>query len=170
MHIRKATTADMAEIMRIYATARKFMAQNGNPTQWADGYPKQELLESDIEKECLYVCETSQGINAVFYTAGGIDPTYINIYGGKWLNDNPYGVIHRIASDGSQRGVLKFCIEYCKQFYRDIKIDTHEDNKIMQHLLEKNGFCRCGIIHLENGDERIAYHYTSNGETNEKTT
>ena len=164
MNIRKATLSDLNEILRVYSAARKFMAENGNPTQWAGGYPPCELLESDIKSGLLYVCETSGTINAVFYTTGGIDPTYINIEQGEWLNAKPYGVIHRIASDGTQRGVLANCIDYCKKIYDNIKIDTHEDNKIMQHLLEKNGFHRCGIIHIENGEPRIAYHYTSDGE------
>ena len=30
-----------------------------------------------------------------------------------------------------------------------LRADTHADNKIMQHLLEKNGFARCSIIHVE---------------------
>lgn len=38
-----------------------------------------------------------------------------------------------------------------------IRIDTHRDNKPMQHLLNKNGFRYCGIIYLEDGDERLAY-------------
>lgn len=164
MHIRKALVSDMAEILRVYDTARIFMAKNGNPTQWAGGYPAKALIESDIKNEQLYVCETDSRINAVFYTASGPDPTYINIYNGNWLNSKPYGVIHRIASDGTQHGVLAFCLAYCKKIYDNIKIDTHDDNKIMQHLLEKNGFYRCGIIHIENGEKRIAYQYTSNGE------
>lgn len=164
MQIRKALQSDMDEILRVYDTARQFMAATGNPTQWADGYPARVLLEDDIKKGQLYVCETDGRINAAFVTYGGIDPTYITIEDGKWLNEQPYGVIHRIASDGTQHGVLPFCINFCKQFYSNIKIDTHEDNKVMQHLLEKNGFQRCGIIYLENGDPRIAYHYTPNGE------
>lgn len=156
--------SDMDDVLRVYATAREFMTATGNPTQWADGYPARTLLEEDIRKGQLYVCESDGRVNAVFVTYSGIDPEYSVVEDGKWLNDLPYGVIHRIASDGTRHGILPFCLNYCKQFYGEIKMDTHEDNRIMQHILEKNGFRRCGIIHLENGDPRIAYHYTSNGE------
>ena len=39
----------------------------------------------------------------------------------------------------------------------NIRIDTHRDNKIMQHNIEKHCFTYCGIIYLANGDERLAY-------------
>ncbi len=39
----------------------------------------------------------------------------------------------------------------------NFRIDTHNDNKIMQHVIEKNGFIRCGIIYVKDGSPRIAY-------------
>ena len=165
MYIRKAKLSDLDDILRVYDTARAFMRTTGNPTQWSGGYPARELLEDDINKGQLYVCQSGDTVNAVFAMIGGIDPTYVVIENGEWLNDKPYGVIHRIVSDGTQHGVLPFCVEYAKQFFDEIRIDTHNDNKVMQHLLEKNGFARCGIIHLANGDPRIAYHYSKYGVT-----
>ena len=44
-------------------------------------------------------------------------------------------------------------MEHCQS----LRADTHADNKIMQHLLEKNGFTRCGIIHVADGSPRFAY-------------
>jgi RimJ/RimL family protein N-acetyltransferase len=38
-----------------------------------------------------------------------------------------------------------------------MRCDTHKDNKIMQHTLEKNGYKYCGVIYLDNGDARVAY-------------
>lgn len=164
MLIRKALPCDMEAILNVYEKARKFMVDTGNPTQWAGGYPQKDLLEKDIKCEQLYVVEINGCIHAVFFLSGGIDPTYINIENGEWLNDLPYGVIHRIASDGTQHGVLPFCVEFCKQYFDELRIDTHEDNAVMQHLLQKNGFVRCGIIRLADGDARIAYQYSSHGE------
>ena len=73
------------------------------------------------------------------------------------LNDAPYAAIHRVASAGKRKGVLQECLDYCSAKHQNLRIDTHFDNKIMQHLLEKYGFHRCGTIYLENGDPRIAY-------------
>ena len=43
---------------------------------------------------------------------------------------------------------------------KNVRADTHKDNITMQNMLAKNGFVPCGIIHVENGSERIAYQYT----------
>ena len=40
-----------------------------------------------------------------------------------------------------------------------MRIDTHEDNKIMQHLIEKNGFSKRGIIFKDDGSPRVAFEY-----------
>jgi len=50
----------------------------------------------------------------------------------------------------------------CQRRYNNIRIDTHRDNAIMQHNIEKHGFTYCGIIYLANGDERLAYQKFNN--------
>ncbi len=157
--IRKATLNDIDVILAVYSEAKKFMQKTGNPNQWNSAYPQRQLIVNDIENQKSYViCDDMNNVHAVFYFSIGEDPTYKVIKKGNWLNDKPYGVIHRIASDGVLHGVLKECVNYCKNFSTDIRIDTHHDNKVMQHTLEKLGFVRCGIINLLNGEERIAYH------------
>jgi hypothetical protein len=84
------------------------------------------------------------------------EPTYENI-DGAWLTDGPYGVIHRIASYPGVHGIFSAVIAYAAQRYAHLRIDTHRDNRIMQHLIEKHGFTYCGIIWLEDGSERLAY-------------
>ncbi len=157
MTIIKTTISDLNEILLIYERAREYMRQTGNPNQWKTTNPTREMIVEDIETSNLYMLMSDNGIEAVFAFIQGPDPTY-NVIDGKWLNDKPYCVVHRVASAGKSRGVLKLCIDYCLQFTREIRIDTHEDNKIMQHSLEKLGFKRCGIITLLNGEPRIAYH------------
>ncbi len=156
MNIQKATPERLDEILAVYETARTFMRDNGNPTQWAGGYPSKELLCGDIENEKLYIIEDEGVIEGVFYFSEGPDPTYECIKG-EWSNALPYHVIHRVASRGVKRGLLKLTVDFCLTFCDNIKIDTHEDNYVMQKALEKLGFKRCGIIFLENGEERIAY-------------
>ena len=41
----------------------------------------------------------------------------------------------------------------------NIRVDTHRDNHTMQHLVQKHGFQKCGVIYLKNGSPRLAYHY-----------
>ena len=94
----------------------------------------------------------------VFAFILGVDPTYQVIEDGAWLNDTlPYGTIHRLASSGKSKGVASAVIEWCLEHCQSLRADTHADNQIMQHLLEKNGFTRCGIIHVADGTPRIAY-------------
>lgn len=86
----------------------------------------------------------------------GIEPNYAKIEEGEWLNDKPYGVIHRLSSSGQRKGIADICIRWCLQQCPNVRVDTHQDNRIMQKILE-NGFQRCGIIYVEDGSPRIAF-------------
>ena len=153
--VRKAQWNDFDRILEIYAIARGFMAKTGNPTQWGKTEPPVEKLRDDIAKRQLYVLEEDM-IHGVFYFSMDADPTYTVIENGSWLSDAVYGTIHRIAGDGSG-GVVKAAVEFGKTKCSHLRIDTHENNKVMQHVVEKLGFSRRGIIYLEDGDPRIAY-------------
>ena len=71
------------------------------------------------------------------------------------------GTLHRLASAGESKGIGKAVVEWCLEHCESLRADTHADNKIMQHLLEENGFTKCGIIHVEDGTPRIAYQKMS---------
>lgn len=154
--IRNTVPGDLERVMELYRGAALFMAASGNPSQWKGGYPSRELVKADILIGASYVIEDKQ-IEAVFTFQTGEDPTYEKIKQGKWLNDDPYGTIHRLASAGSRSGMAGICIRWCMDLCHNLRADTHADNVIMQHILEKNGFIRCGIICLQNGEPRIAY-------------
>ncbi len=160
MNIRNATINDLDEIMRIYKFAQEFMIRNGNPTQWGATYPNRDLIISDIKAGACKVIYDERGIHGVFALSDGIDPTYIHIEAGAWLNDEPYLTIHRIASDGKVHGIFQYALSFCKKMSNNIRIDTHQDNLIMQRVIEKNGFLRCGIIHVDDGTSRIAYQWS----------
>ena len=154
--IRKANYNDLVQIEKVFEYARSFMRKTGNLTQWSGGYPQKEILEEDIEKDRLFVFENDGEIEGAFVFFLGDDPTYSYIEG-KWISNLPYGVFHRVANGGKLKGMLKQMIDFAKDKTTHLRIDTHEDNVVMQHVLEKNGFIKCGIIYLENGDPRIAY-------------
>ena len=46
MKIRKSRPEDLERMLQLYADARVFMAEHGNPTQWANGYPEPEMLQA----------------------------------------------------------------------------------------------------------------------------
>lgn len=158
MIIRPTELTDIPLVMGIYEYARNFMRANGNATQWVNGYPSEELIRQEIKDSHSFVCIGGQGeIIGTFCFILGDDPTYRQIFEGEWLNDEPYGVIHRMATNGKQKGVADACLDWCMEQSDNIRVDTHKDNLVMQHILEKRGFRRCGIIFVRDGTERIAY-------------
>jgi len=160
--IRKAANSDLDRIIEIYETARVFMHTHGNPTQWAGKYPDKETLVEDIKLGQLYVITDDRDestIHGCFALIGGIDPTYIKIYEGEWKSNTPYGAIHRVAGDGTVKGIFSSCFEYASRLFDHLRVDTHKDNIPMQGAVKKCGFKYCGIIHLAGGDPRLAYEW-----------
>lgn len=185
MHIRKATYNDIPRIMEICDEARSIMRSNGNMTQWTGGYPSEETIRADIDGGVGYVVwdgeedsvghvveeavgdalGTAVGVHSHVGKAVGyfalipdIEKTYIEIEGGQWIDDDaPYCTIHRLGSTKTSRGVARACFEWSWGQCRSLRIDTHEDNGIMRHCIEKFGFAYCGVIHLEDGSPRLAY-------------
>ena len=157
MIIRKTKIADTAECDAIYAAAREYMINAGNPDQWSGAYPNTVEILSDIAGGCGYVVEDEGEIVAVFYFAPGPDSTYAQIYEGEWKSDEPYAVIHRVAVKHHGRGIIDFIFSECYKAAGHLRIDTHKDNIPMQKVLKRNGFEYCGIIHIETGAERMAF-------------
>ena len=160
MHIRKAAIEDLTEIMEIYRIAQDFMIENGNPNQWGHSYPSRDLIKEDIDNGVSYLICEGENPHGVFALFKGNEPTYEHIDNGKWLNDDEYVTVHRIASDGKLHGIFKHTIMYCKSQSDNIRIDTHESNEIMQMQIEKNGFEKCGTIYVDDGSPRIAYQWS----------
>ena len=146
--IRNTRIEDLNELRRIFHIAREQMKADGNPTQWQDDRPEERFVIEDIAKGNSYVVEKDGKIIGTF--------AFIEI-DGSWLSDKEYGTIHRIASDGSAKGLFKAVLDHVCGYGVDIRIDTHENNARMLHLLEKYGFVRCGIIITDDGTERIAF-------------
>lgn len=159
MLIRKAIYDDLPRILEVCEQAKGIMRSDGNLFQWTRGYPSEEVIRRDIDDGVAYVVvEDNNRIDGYFAFIPGIEKTYLRIDGGRWLDDSlPYATIHRLASTPDSHGVAEECFNYCWNRIHNLRIDTHRDNRIMQHCIEKLGFQYCGIIYLENGDERLAY-------------
>lgn len=146
MKIRNATHADLDAIFDIYEYARAFMKENGNPLQWGETYPENQVILNDLKLNQLYVIESCDGsLAGVFAFLKDGDSVYDNI-DGKWLNDKPHAALHRVASNGTQKGIFTQILTFCHQFSDNIKIDTHTQNTVMQHVLKKHGFIECGTV------------------------
>lgn len=158
MNIRLASTNDITAIMQVMDAARAIMRASGNMHQWEDGYPSEAVIMTDIERQGGYVIEEDDKVVAYFAFFPQPEPTYSTIYEGEWLdNSQPYHVIHRIASYPHIHGIFSCIMDFCFSHSTNIRIDTHRDNHIMQHVIQKHGFTYCGIIYLLSGDKRLAY-------------
>lgn len=164
MEIRKSTEGDFPRMMEIYEYARSFMAEHGNPNQWGPtNWPPESLIHSDIKEGNSYVCICGTRIAGTFFFRCGrdIEPTYRVITDGGWKDDSPYGVIHRLAGDGTVKGIGEFCISWAFAQCGHLRVDTHGDNVVMQKLLQKNGFEHCGTIYVqEDSYPRLAFEKT----------
>ena len=157
--IRKAAKEDLPTIYKIYERARTFMRTHGNPDQWGNDYPPEELTKEDLDKERLFVIAEDSTIEAVFVFYTGVEEAYARI-DGSWTYDLPYGVVHRVASSGRIRNITKVIFDYCFSITDYIRIDTHEANITMQSALIRNGFKLCGTIFYNRNNsltKRIAY-------------
>ncbi|SDG57316.1 GNAT family N-acetyltransferase [Epilithonimonas hungarica] len=162
MEIRKSTPEDINEIMDCINTARQLMRESGNTVQWTNGYPSKELMLESVEKDYNFLIINDDEVVATFDFIIGDDPNYSLIENGAWLNDEKYGVVHRLASNGKAKGVAQFCFEWCFQLFPNIRIDTHETNVAMQKVLERLGYQKCGIIYVADGTPRLAYQKIDN--------
>lgn len=157
MNVRKALPKDLPALLAIFDYARVFMAAHGNPTQWPPSYPDGELMGQEIARGVCYVLEQEGRVEGTFCYIPGVEPTYLKIDQGAWPDDRPYATIHRLASAGRVPGVADACFAWCAAQGLPLRADTHHDNRIMQHLLERSGFVRCGRIFTDNNTPRIAY-------------
>ena len=150
--IRLAQNQDFKEILMIYAYARKFMAEHGNPTQWGSTSPREEVLRNDIRQQQLYVIENDakDKILGVFALIIGEDPTYQRIEQGSWKDESLYGTLHRVASAPGAHGILEQALDFSSGKITHLRIDTHEDNEVMQHLILKNVelFIQMMVLHV----------------------
>ncbi len=157
IEIRKAKYSDLDVLLGVYQKARGIMRSTGNPTQWSGGYPQRELLEEDISLGRLFVVECDGVTVGSFVFFIGQDPVYTHIEQGEWKGKGEYGVLHKVASNGTVKGVFAHIYNFAKSKITYLRIDTHQDNVVMQRVLDKHGFIRAGIVYMADGSPRIAY-------------
>ncbi|NLY68095.1 MAG: GNAT family N-acetyltransferase [Tissierellia bacterium] len=163
MEFRKAKESDIDSIMNIIKQAQDYFKEAGID-QWQNNYPNIETIKNDIEKGYGYVLVNDGEVVGTVAVSFDGERTYENIYEGNWISNLDYAVVHRLAIDNRYKGqglasvIMKSIEEMClKRNVHSIRIDTHQDNKSMQRLIEKNGFKYCGIIYLADTSKRLAY-------------
>lgn len=159
MEVRLATKQDIDAVCHIYEAAKQFMATHGNPDQWPGEYPGLREAKGDVRRGTLMVAVNDSGeVVGCFDFEGGDIVDYLRI-DGAWLNKFPYYSIHRMAVLRQGEGIGGAMLDWICKAANNVRVDTHEDNKPMQALLESRGFVRCGTVHLRHVGDRIAYHF-----------
>lgn len=145
---------DVPAIMTLVEAAVRRLAAMG-VDQWQDGYPNRGRIEQDVAEGIGYVIEEADRVvayGAVIFTG---EEAYRAI-DGRWLTDEEnYVVVHRmcVAEEVVGHGFGRRFMEAAEQLSRgrvqSFRVDTHADNRVMQSLLPRLGFTRCGIIYFE---------------------
>ncbi len=158
MQVKQADPKDVDAILNIIDQARSIMRENGNHTQWSNGYPSSEIILEDIRNGHAYICIKDNETVGYFCLMIGDNPdTNYDKIEGAWLNQKPYGVIHRLASGRTAKGIAQKAFEFAFEKTSNIRVDTHHDNIPMQNFLKKIGFEYCGIIYVSDGSPRDAF-------------
>lgn len=158
---RLARKSDVPAIMEIINQGKRKL-KSLNVDQWQEGYPNEEAVFEDIARKQGHVFVLDGEIIAYAAFVFDWDPYYENI-DGKWLTDNPYVVVHRIAvaDKHSHQGYAKFILKCAekvaiKKGVHAFRIDTHMANHYMRNLIRSAGFMLCGIVQVRDG-KRLAY-------------
>ena len=164
LRFRKGAESDLERIMVLVADAQNWFRGQGID-QWQDGYPTQEIILRDISGSENYIVEHNGVVVATFVVSFAGEPTYAEVRGKGWLNENRYAVVHRIAvaDECRRKGIAREILHYAEELSHeqgitDIRIDTHRDNVAMRSLLKKLGYTHCGRITLMSGAFREAFH------------
>ncbi len=162
--VRPGTVNDVPAIMTIIESARAFLKAQ-HIDQWQGTYPDQPAVAQDIAAGTNRVLIVDGQVAGTASLIVGPDPYYKRIDGAGWAGDLPYMMIHRFALDGSYRGqqlsrffMSNLTSEAYAQGFRDLRIDTHAQNQIMQHVIAAAGYQFRGIVYLDEPvPERNAY-------------
>lgn len=154
--LRKAEHADRYIIWNILQQAIERRRIDGS-TQWQQGYPNINTVESDIEKGFGYVMTVDGEIAVYVALILNDEPAYSTIEG-AWLSNGEFVVVHRVAVDEkfAGRGMVKMLFDHIEDFTRShqiqsIKVDTNFDNIAMLKILENKGYTYCGEVFLAGG-------------------
>ncbi|WP_125590000.1 GNAT family N-acetyltransferase [Companilactobacillus jidongensis] len=160
IYLRQAHSDDFERVAEIISGAKKTLFDRG-VNQWQQGYPDEEILRRDIEEGINYVLMLDGIIVGTAALQQGYDRDYQKISDGRWSEDSEvtYSIIHRIAVEAGHQSKMLY-IALIQQLmtmsyhlgYHDVRIDTHPDNLVMQHVITDSGFVEKGIITLDADD------------------
>lgn len=163
MILRKALAEEVHTAYQCIEDARKYHRAL-EFVQWYPAYPTVDTLREDVEKGVGFVITENDEILGYCCIICDDEPAY-NVIDGAWRTDRPYAVIHRLAFSDKSRGkgmsakAFLLIKNYClNNGIAAIRVDTQEENKVMQHILLREGFACCGTVTFDGGP-KLAYEW-----------
>lgn len=151
IEIRWADISEASLCLEFIEDAKAFQKAQGI-IQWTDDYPNIDTVVRDIEKERGYIITDDDIPFGYVCVDFGGEKSYERIEG-KWKDNGKYGVIHRLAFGAASRGkgATKKVFELIRKLCREseatsIRVDTGSENKLVQHIFEREGFEKCGTL------------------------
>ncbi len=156
IRLRQAQMNEKETIWNILQQAIERRRQDGS-TQWQQGYPNLDTVESDLSKGFGYVMTVNNEIAVYVALTLNDEPAYSTIEG-AWLSNGEFVVVHRVAVDEkfAGKGLVKILFDHIEDFTRShgiqsVKVDTNFDNTAMLRILETKGYSYCGEVFLAGG-------------------
>jgi RimJ/RimL family protein N-acetyltransferase len=160
-NLRLATKEEIDMATKFINEARAYQNEQGF-VQWTDAYPNRDTVCDDVKQKIGYMfTEGGKPVGYMGISFSG-EPAYDQIEG-AWKTGKPYAVVHRLAlgKEGRNKGVSKDIFSLIKKLcivnnIHAIRVDTDDANKLMQHVLQREGFQYCGTISFAGGP-KMAY-------------
>ncbi|MEO6524860.1 MAG: GNAT family N-acetyltransferase [Mucilaginibacter sp.] len=147
MLIRKATLADIPNIMQLIRKVVPLMNAAGN-FQWDNTYPNPEVFNNDIALCQLWVADIEGNLTGIAAITTDQDAEYANV---GWGITQTAIVTHRLAVDPDYRG-LGIAAALLNQAEHEaisrhipiLRTDTNSNNQATQKLFPKLGYIYAG--------------------------
>ena len=157
--VRKALKSDLDFLCEVFANARRFMIVMGNPDEWGEHYPDLKQTKADIAAGHCYIIEDDKNsVLGTFCVIEEDDPAYSGIRNGRWLNDDAYVVLTRVAATGYHGSTADAILSWCAGQYPNIRTETHRLNMSMRSALMRAGYKLCGVVEREGREPLLAFH------------
>ncbi|AXF56469.1 GNAT family N-acetyltransferase [Salicibibacter kimchii] len=161
--IRPASTEDIDEIMSIAKKTVRVMNAEGSD-QWNESYPTARHFLQDLNKQSLFVLDTTEHIAGFIVIDQHIDPRFQQM---TWTYlDRDAGTFHRLAVDPDRRQhevasqLIRFAESRCASMgLKTIKVDTYERNHSARSLFERLGYGLVGHSRKGTGKPFPFYYY-----------
>lgn len=153
--IRKASIHEQQAIMNLIKKVVIDM-ESKNIHQWDDIYPNAKVINSDLNKDTLYIYEDKGVIKGITVLNEHQDKEYENL---DWeFNSGKQLIVHRLCIDPESqgKGIAKAIMNYTELYgkemgYEAIRLDTFIENEPACNLYERLGYKTVGTVKFRKG-------------------